>query len=57
MRAISVFSGPSVAEFRDAARQRDQRCLITGESAMNARGFWAGFQAAHIFPLAYESHW
>jgi len=24
---------------------------------VNARSSWAGYQAAHIFPLAYEGHW
>ena len=46
-----------IAEFCDAVRQRDRRCVITGKSAVNARGSWAGFQAAHIFPLAYEEYW
>ena len=57
VRTISQGSGVRVAEFRDAVRQRDQRCVITGKSAVNARGSWAGFQATHIFPLAYEEHW
>ncbi|KAF8424379.1 hypothetical protein EV426DRAFT_642349 [Tirmania nivea] len=41
----------------DAVRQRDRRFVITGDSAENARGSWAGFEAAHIFPLAYEGYW
>jgi len=57
VRTISVASGTGVAEFRKAVRQRDQRCVITEQSALNARGAWTGFEAAHIFPLAYEDHW
>lgn len=57
MRTTSVASGTRVAELRDSVRQRDRRCIITGRSAMNARGSWTGFEAAHIFPLAYEGYW
>ena len=58
MRTISLASGTRVAEFRDAVRQRDKRCVITGEPVLRAEhGIWRGFQAAHIFPLAYEGHW
>jgi hypothetical protein len=32
--------------------------VITGKAALDAEyGFWTGFEAAHIFPLAYEQHW
>ena len=32
--------------------------MITGRVAANAHlNSWTGFQAAHIFPLAYEGHW
>jgi len=41
--------------FRDAIRMRDRRCVITGQEVIN--GFWRSFEAAHIFPLAYEAHW
>ncbi|KAF8424374.1 HNH endonuclease-domain-containing protein [Tirmania nivea] len=57
VRTVSVSSGTRVAEFRDGVRQRDRRCIITGRSAMNARGSWTGFEAAHIFPVAYEGYW
>lgn len=50
MRTISVASGTRVAEFRDTVQQRDQRCVITGQSAVRARGSWTGFDATHIFP-------
>ena len=31
---------------------------MTGEEVVNAEfGFWDGFNAAHVFPLAYEDHW
>ncbi|KAF8416258.1 HNH endonuclease-domain-containing protein [Tirmania nivea] len=57
VRTISVASDTGVAEFRDAVRQRDRRCVITGERVVSARGSWAGFEAAHIFPSAYEDYW
>jgi HNH endonuclease len=37
---------------------RDRRCVISGEKAVGAyRDNWTGFEAAHIFPLAYEGYW
>jgi hypothetical protein len=37
---------------------RDRRCVISGTEAVGADvGFWTGFGAAHVFPLAYEGHW
>ena len=58
VRTISVSSGTRVAEFREAVRQRDRRCVITRRPAVNAEfGNWRGFEAAHIFPLAYDGHW
>ena len=51
-------SGTRVAAFRKAVRERDRRCIITGKLARRAEyGIWRGFEAAHIFPLAYEGHW
>lgn len=45
-------------EFREAVRQRDRGCVITGKGARNATvGFWASLDAAHIVPLAYEKVW
>jgi hypothetical protein len=56
-RTLSVASG-TLAAFRDAVRERDRRCVITGEEALDAEyGIWEGFEAAHIFPLAHEGHW
>ena len=58
MRTISVASGTRVGEFREAVRQRDRRCIITGRPALSADyDIWTGFEAAHIFPLAYQGHW
>jgi len=58
VRTISVASGTRVAEFRKAVRERDRRCVITGELAPRADyDVWRGFEAAHIFPPAYEGHW
>src|SRR5437773_8771724 len=36
VRTISVASGTRVAPFRDAVRERDRGCVITGEVALNA---------------------
>jgi len=37
---------------------RDRRCFITGEEALGAPyDSWESFEAAHIFPLAYEGYW
>ena len=56
--AISLPSGTRVASFRDAVFQRDQRCVITGNKAILGHiGRWMGFEATHIFPLAYERQW
>jgi len=58
VRTISLSSGTRVVSFRDAVRERDRRCVVTGRQAARAQyGSWTGLQAAHIFPLAYEGHW
>ncbi|KAL0634242.1 hypothetical protein Q9L58_006860 [Maublancomyces gigas] len=58
IRTISVASRTRVVSFRDAVRDRDRRCVITGEKALDAEyGLWEGFEAAHVFPLAHERHW
>jgi len=51
-------SGTRVELFRDAVRERDRRCVITGKRVLLPHlGRWRGFVATHIFPLAYEGHW
>lgn len=57
VRTVSVASKTRVASFQDAVRGRDRQCAITGQRALNVRGEWTGFEAAHIFPLEYEGHW
>ncbi|KAG0137473.1 hypothetical protein HOY82DRAFT_547598 [Tuber indicum] len=57
-RAPLLLSGTRVASFCDAVRVRDQRCIITGMPAVLGHvGRWKGFEASHIFPLAYENQW
>ena len=57
-RTISLSTGTRLKPFRDEVRKRDGRCVITGKIAPGAHhDYWKGFQAAHIFPLAYEGHW
>lgn len=46
-----------VTAFRDAIRERDRRCIVTGRAIYAEFGVWRTFQAAHIFPLAYGGHW
>ncbi len=54
-RMISQQTGSRVQAFCDAVRLRDGRCVITGRRAINAEyDDWAGFEATHIFPLAFE---
>jgi len=57
VRTILVASGTHVPPFRDAVRDLDRRCVITGRRVISSRGAWVGFQATHIFPLAYKDHW
>ncbi|WEW59145.1 hypothetical protein PRK78_004614 [Emydomyces testavorans] len=52
-RTLSVSTEPRDVLFRDQVRNRDRRCVITGQvnyEAVDDR--WVGFEAAHIFPLA-----
>ena len=57
VRTISVATGSCISSFRDSVRERDSRCVITGHDALACLGDWTGYEAAHIFPLAYQSHW
>ncbi|TAQ89539.1 hypothetical protein B7494_g2107 [Chlorociboria aeruginascens] len=56
LRTISLGTGTRIQAFRDGVRSRDKRCVITGEEYTKDEE-WAGFEAAHIFPLAYEQYW
>ncbi|KAK9235897.1 hypothetical protein V1525DRAFT_408607 [Lipomyces kononenkoae] len=50
-------SGREVA-FREGVRERDGKCDISGEiNDLAPWDVWAGFQAAHVFPLEHESLW
>ncbi|KAF2177197.1 hypothetical protein K469DRAFT_733016 [Zopfia rhizophila CBS 207.26] len=58
VRTISYASGTGTQTFSDAVRSRDRRCIISGREALDADDDnWRGFEAAHIFPLAYEGYW
>jgi HNH endonuclease len=58
LRTISLATGTRTHHFRAAVRLRDRRCVITKKEAVSADlDDWTGFQAAHIFPLAYQSTW
>ncbi len=55
---ISLQTGTRIEAFRNAVRLRDRRCIIIGEEVLGTQyGYWEGFEAAHIFPLAYEQYW
>lgn len=57
-RTMSISTGTRIQEFRDRVRRRDGRCVVTKtENLLAAVGSWTGFEAAHIFPLAYEQDW
>jgi hypothetical protein len=57
-RTVSITTGTRIREFRDRVRQRDGRCVVTkAENLLAAVDNWIGFEAAHIFPLAYEQDW
>jgi hypothetical protein len=57
-RSIShSVSGPEDT-FRDKVRARDGRCVISGVVNATAEwGSWAGYEAAHVFPLQHENLW
>ena len=58
LRGLSLESGARVVSFRNAVRERDRRCVITGRPVLEpGLGRWICFEVAHIFPLAYEDHW
>jgi len=58
MGTTSLPSGADIESFCEAVRERDQRCIITGRPAVLAHfGCWIGFEAVHIFPLAYKENW
>ena len=57
-RATSIDTGTHLQSFRDSVRLRDRRCVISGQEAADPdHGFWMGIEAAHIVPLAFQSHW
>ncbi|KAG0633053.1 HNH endonuclease-domain-containing protein [Tuber brumale] len=58
LRTLSLCSGTRVDSFFESVRNRDERCVITGRPAViSGVAHWTTFEAAHVFPLAYEEHW
>ena len=54
----SLGRGNRSKSFSGSVRQRDLACIITGtEPRFGPLGPWYMFEAAHIFPLAYEQYW
>ena len=57
-RTVSRSTGTQLEEFRDQVRERDRRCVVSKrENSVAQFGVWTGFEAAHIFPLAWEKYW
>ncbi|KAF8535463.1 HNH endonuclease-domain-containing protein [Trichophaea hybrida] len=56
-RVISYNVSGQEDAFRNCVRARDGKCVITGVANQLAPYFWAGFEAAHIFPLDSENLW
>jgi hypothetical protein len=54
---MSLQTGSRVQSFCDAVRSRDRQCVISKKVVPSGAFQWFGFEAAHIFPLAYEGHW
>ncbi|OBT73807.1 hypothetical protein VF21_08001 [Pseudogymnoascus sp. 05NY08] len=58
LRTISHGIGTRTKVFCNEVRQRDRRCVVTGQEAVGAyRDHWRGFEASHVFPIAYEAYW
>jgi len=60
VRTTSLTSGARLESFREAVRSRDRRCVISGAVVPvfpSGEAYYTGFEAAHIFPLAYEGYW
>ena len=60
VRTTSLASGTRLESFREAVRLRDRRCVISGKVVPyypTGEIYHKGFEAAHIFPLAYEGYW
>ena len=56
-RASSITSGARAETFQQEVRARDRRCVVSKVENYPGAMEWHGFQAAHIFPIAYESQW
>jgi hypothetical protein len=57
-RVQSQGSGTRIPAFGNAVRLRDNRCIVTQEEVpYTPDPNWSGFEAAHIFPLAHQTHW
>lgn len=54
--SLSLSGGEEV--FKNGTRTRDGRCVISGEVNEAADlDIWAGYEAAHVFPLEYGQWW
>ena len=55
VRMISLGTGARVGAFRDAVRDRDNGCVMSGRRVRGDN--YTLFAAAHIFPLSHERLW
>lgn len=57
-RAHSIGTGTRVKSFKEQVQARDGGCVVSKVENRRAQyDMWLGFEAAHIFPLAYEQYW
>jgi len=57
-RSIAISIRANTMAFRDSVRERDFGCVITGTPALSGSyRFWQGFDATHMFSVAYQEHW
>ncbi|KAF3079798.1 hypothetical protein TWF569_009167 [Orbilia oligospora] len=56
-RVLSHSVTPRDSAFRNALRQRDRGCVITGVVNDDDDNDWTGMEAAHIWPLGKGSEW
>lgn len=57
-RATSITTAVRAKSFTEQVQARDGRCVVSKvENTRAPFGMWTGFEAAHIFPLAYQDQW
>ena len=58
VRTMSQTNGTRLQSFCKEVRQRDRGCIVTDTPFFEGvDNEWQVFDAAHVFPLAYEGYW